>query len=211
MSLDGVIHSPITLTLTYKKEKVTVKSDAIIEEAYKTPLSKERILEQLSKLGNTTFTLDIIRIHFPENGTFPIKELNNLRREAISKLETALVDKTRERKDIHLHKYQSKKHALKGIVLQVNNLCQLEGIDLSEVKEVFVPFYQYKGQNDKYVPYVPFLYDENQFKEFLNSDYYHLCNKIQVNDFGALHQIKDKEIVLGYHMNVNNKFDSYWI
>lgn len=204
MSLDGVIHSPITLTLTYKKEKVTVKSDAIIEEAYKTPLSKERILEQLSKLGNTTFTLDIIRIHFPENGTFPIKELNNLRREAISKLETALVDKTRERKDIPLHKYQSKKHALKGIVLQVNNLCQLEDIDLSEVKEVFVPFYQYKGQNDKYVPYVPFLYDENQFKEFLNSDYYYLCNKIQVNDFGALHQIKDKEIVLGYHMNVNN-------
>lgn len=54
------------------------------------------------------------------------------------------------------------------------------------------------------MPYVPFLYDENQFKEFLNSDYYHLCNKIQVNDFGALHQIKDKEIVLGYHMNVNN-------
>ena len=103
-----------------------------------------------------------------------------------------------------MHKYQSKKHALKGIVLQVNNLCQLEDIDLSKVKEVFVPFYQYKGQNDKYVPYVPFLYDENQFKEFLNSDYYHLCNKIQVNDFGALHQIKDKEIVLGYHMNVNN-------
>lgn len=204
MSLGGVIHSPITLTLTYKKEKVTVKSDAIIEEAYKTPLSKERIIEQLSKLGNTTFTLDKIRIRFPENGTFPIKELNNLRREAISKLETALVDKTRERKDIHLDKYQSKKHSLKEIVLQVNDLCQLEDIDLSEVKEVFIPFYQYKGQNDKYVPYVPFLYDENQFKEFLNSDYYHLCNKIQVNDFGALHQIKDKEIVLGYHMNINN-------
>lgn len=206
MTLGGVVNSPITLTLTYKNEKITVKSHSIIEEAYKTPLTKERIRIQMSKLGNTTFNLDKIHIHFPDNGTFPIKELNSLRREAIQQLEIMLLNKDRKTKDIYLKKRESSTHSLKGIVLQITHLNQIETIDLKEIKEIYVPFDQYKGQNDKFVPYVPFLYDEQKLKEFLMSKYYKSCTKIQVNDFGALHLVKDKEIVLGYHMNVNNHF-----
>ena len=72
------------------------------------------------------------------------------------------------------------------------------------VEQVFVLFYQYQAQCDKYIPYVPFLYDEQDFIEFLNSIYYQKCQSIQVNDFGALNLVSDKNIVLGYHMNITN-------
>ena len=51
---------------------------------------------------------------------------------------------------------------------------------------------------------MPFLYDEQDFIEFLNSIYYQKCQSIQVNDFGALNLVSDKNIVLGYHMNITN-------
>lgn len=44
---------------------------------------------------------------------------------------------------------------------------------------------------------MPFLYDEQDFIEFLNSVYYQKCQSIQVNDFGALNLVNDKNIVLG--------------
>lgn len=33
---------------------------------------------------------------------------------------------------------------------------------------------------------------------------YQKCQSIQVNDFGALNLVNDKNIVLGYHMNITN-------
>ena len=198
MSLDGVIHSPITLTLTYKKEKVTVKSDAIIEEAYKTPLSKERILEQLSKLGNTIFYLEKCSIRFPNDGIVSIKELNNLRRVAIDELEKEMLDMSfRKMNDLEQFNCLSKKR-------EDHKKIAIQQLDLYGVEQVFVPFYQYQVQCDKYIPYVPFLYDEQDFIEFLNSVYYQKCQSIQVNDFGALNLVNDKNIVLGYHMNITN-------
>ena len=44
----------------------------------------------------------------------------------------------------------------------------------------------------------------DQIIEFLNSIYYQKCQSIQVNDFGALNLVSDKNIVLGYHMNITN-------
>ncbi|MFQ9071379.1 MAG: hypothetical protein ACLR43_00335 [Faecalibacillus faecis] len=70
-------------------------------------------------------------------------------------------------------------------------------------EQVFVPFYQYQVQCDKYIPYVPFLYDEQDFIEFLNSVYYQKCQSIQVNDW-CIESVNDKNIVLGYHMNITN-------
>ncbi len=92
----------------------------------------------------------------------------------------------------------------KKIAIQVSDISQLEQLDLHGVEQVFVPFYQYQAQCDKYIPYVPFLYDEQDFIEFLNSVYYQKCQSIQVNDFGALNLVNDKNIVLGYHMNITN-------
>ncbi len=63
-----------------------VFSDALVEEALKTPLSKERIYQQLSKTKDTIFYCESIHINADDNSTMPIKELNAMRRTALSKL-----------------------------------------------------------------------------------------------------------------------------
>lgn len=65
---------------------VKIASEAIVEKAMKTPLSKERILEQLEKLGGTPFYLLSCELDHIGNETLPIKVLNQLRRDAVEAL-----------------------------------------------------------------------------------------------------------------------------
>ena len=206
MKVFGLIGLPLQLTVIYKNKKISVKSDQYIEKAQNVPLTNERIKEQLSKLGNTIFYLEKCSIRFPNDGIISIKELNNLRRVAIDKLEKEMLDMSfRKMNDLEQFNCLSKKREdHKKIAIQVSDISQLEQLDLYGVEQVFVPFYQYQVQCDKYIPYVPFLYDEQDFIEFLNSVYYQKCQSIQVNDFGALNLVNDKNIVLGYHMNITN-------
>ena len=206
MKVFGLIGLPLQLTVIYKNKKISVKSDQCIEKALNVPLTNERIKEQLSKLGNTIFYLEKCSIRFPNDGIVSIKELNNLRRVAIDELEKEMLDMSfRKMNDLEQFNYLSKKREdHKKIAIQVSDISQLEQLDLHGVEQVFVPFYQYQAQCDKYIPYVPFLYDEQDFIEFLNSVYYQKCQSIQVNDFGALNLVNDKNIVLGYHMNITN-------
>lgn len=65
----------------------TVKlSSNIILEATGSGTSKERILEQLTKLGDTPFVVEKCDIDISSSIFVPISKLNELRREAISKL-----------------------------------------------------------------------------------------------------------------------------
>ena len=94
MKVFGLIGLPLQLTVIYKNKKISVKSDQCIEKAQNVPLTNERIKEQLSKLGNTTFYLEKCSIRFPNDGIISIKELNNLRRVAIDELEKEMLDKS---------------------------------------------------------------------------------------------------------------------
>ena len=49
-------------------------------------MSKEHIKNQLAKLGNTIFVAEKINIEFPENAFLSLKEINEMRRQAIDKL-----------------------------------------------------------------------------------------------------------------------------
>ena len=78
--------SPV-LTLNDKSgNSISVKGDKTIEEAIKVALSKEKVISQIGKLGNTTYILDNIDVDIDDNISLPISILNQLRREAIEKL-----------------------------------------------------------------------------------------------------------------------------
>lgn len=59
---------------------------AMGEAARNVPLSKERAMEQISKLGNTPFTLKKFEFDGEDNVTIPVSELNALRRNAVQLL-----------------------------------------------------------------------------------------------------------------------------
>ena len=80
------------MTVIYQDKVINITSNMIIEAASKAPLSSERIKEQLRKLGNTVFKAGNIIVDFPDNGFFSLKEVNQMRRCAIEKLEQSLTN-----------------------------------------------------------------------------------------------------------------------
>ncbi|HHX17741.1 MAG TPA: U32 family peptidase [Clostridium sp.] len=70
-----------------------VKGIKLVQKAINRPLTKERIKDQLEKTGGTAFEFKRIDINLEEGVSLPISEINNLRREAIEKLEDCRKDK----------------------------------------------------------------------------------------------------------------------
>ena len=91
-------NKPISIKLTanclpfYNNISVEYKSDVFPEDSISSPISAERLHSQLSKLGNTPFTLSSFQIELDENLHIPsISAINDLRRNAISMLEERMM------------------------------------------------------------------------------------------------------------------------
>jgi len=66
---------------------VHIHSDYAVEHAVKRPTTKEEIKKQLTKLGNTVFDVFTIDIKTEDGIFIPISQLNDIRNDAISRLE----------------------------------------------------------------------------------------------------------------------------
>lgn len=94
-------NKPISLEITcnnnefiYYKETLKIVSDIIPIKATNSPITSEKIKEQLSKTGNTQFTFENINIELDDNlfvSKFSI--FNELRRLAIEKLQNQIIAK----------------------------------------------------------------------------------------------------------------------
>ncbi len=79
-------HQPMTLTLSDGTSTVTVSGD-IIAPAQKSESTREQVIKQLSKLGNTPFVLgEDIRLVLKDRPFLPTSALNALRRDAVDAL-----------------------------------------------------------------------------------------------------------------------------
>ncbi len=87
MSFEAIIGKKLILTIKDEKHTITAEGN-IAEEAKSSPVTKERIIEQLSKLGSTPFTINKIDINISNNVFINIKELNELRRKTTEELIT---------------------------------------------------------------------------------------------------------------------------
>lgn len=83
---------PMLLTTIYKGKEFTVEA-AIVQKALKRPLDKDRIIESLSKAGDTPFKFtDIVFSEF-EEGFLPVSAINEARRVLINKLESCILNR----------------------------------------------------------------------------------------------------------------------
>jgi len=91
-----------------------VEGEFIAEKALKHPLTEEVITQQLQRLGQTVFTLAKIEIQRESEAGLmvPVSELNNLRRQVISRLEEARLAEFR-RTTLSPQDYRVKVEALK--------------------------------------------------------------------------------------------------
>lgn len=108
-------HSPITMNVSpidsnidlYKGVKISIKSDIIPEIAINNPITKERIIAQLSKTNNTPFEFKNIDIILDGNLHIPsISSLNELRRMALSQVENAIISNKKRVSNTNISKLE---------------------------------------------------------------------------------------------------------
>jgi putative protease len=88
MEVHGRAGEPMTLLLRDEQGHVVeVSSTVTLEVAQKTPLSTERLTQQLGRLGGTPFQLESLTNRLEGEVILPVSELNRLRRDAVIRLE----------------------------------------------------------------------------------------------------------------------------
>ncbi len=188
------------LTIKDKTNTITVTKD-IVKPAINQPITKQNIIDQLSKLGNTAFEVDSLNIDISSNIFINLKDLNNLRREAIALLTTLKEGKPKDNFSLNL-KYPIKKSKLnKKYSILTRNEEQLVVALKHHFDYIYVTdenlYNKYKKYDNVYLR----LNRVNEtYKEYQNE-------KLLCTELGSLLKYSKNNIVrTDYYLNVANDF-----
>ncbi len=181
----------ITDNLNNKVEEI---SEYEIIKANNSPTSKEKISQQISKLGETNYCIDKIEIIGDEGILIPVSVINDLRRKAVSKLDDV-------RSKINIRKGKQK--------LDLTNIDIINEADELKIKvsnnEQYNIAKQYVGDNDIYYngkSNTTYCYPR------ISENKINIANKkVLINE---IHDVdKQKEMTANYYMNCTNVFSVY--
>lgn len=123
-------------------EGIEIISDIVPTKAQSKPLTVDLISTQFNKTGNTPFKIDNLQIELDDDIYLSIKEINELRRIAFSKLEESIISQIpRKAERRELEKFENRKCASKKVSLYILNLKKEHlNINLEEVDRVYFSF-----------------------------------------------------------------------
>jgi len=78
------------VTMVAGNSSVTVEGE-VVQTASKQPITEENVKKQLGKLGESIFKAEHLEVSVGDGAFYPLKAINELRREAVSKLEDAIL------------------------------------------------------------------------------------------------------------------------
>ena len=91
INVNVALNKPLQMEMICDEFKISCESSFLCEKA-NNPLSIERICSQVSKLHDTLFKAEKINVNYDGLAFFIIKDLNELRRVVVSKMEELLID-----------------------------------------------------------------------------------------------------------------------
>ncbi len=92
MFFKAKIGKPMVLKVSSSNKEI-IEYGEMVEKARNAPLSKEQVIKQLEKLGNTCFQKSMIQMDMDRDIFIPVRYLNEIRRKALEKLEKSLKQK----------------------------------------------------------------------------------------------------------------------
>ena len=101
MRADFRVGEPARLTLisTDHALQATVEGEPV-SRALRQPITEENVRRQLGKLGDTAFFAERVEIILDGNAFYPLKALNELRRQAVHMLEELLIRENKQEKNV---------------------------------------------------------------------------------------------------------------
>jgi putative protease len=128
---------PIYLKLTDGINTVEVKSDVVVVEAINKPLRSSDILKQIKKLGNTIYEFNNINVDMSDNIFVNIKDLNEIRREAVNLLNEKRLYKSNYLKKDYL-KNVFDYSVSRNLNVLINNNHQYDEVKKFEINNIYV-------------------------------------------------------------------------
>ena len=151
MEIEIKIGQKPKLVVIYGNNLIEVCVDKVVESSQKISITKDKIVEQLSKLGDTTYELINIHTYIDEGAFLPLSILNQLRRDAISELDSRIGSfyKRIKMDEIEYKKVKSnflkftnqKNIGNKKLTIKVKNIDQFNQLDMNKVDRVYLGFY----------------------------------------------------------------------
>ncbi len=230
-SVTVIIGSPIQLTVwTDTGYKVKVQGK-IVEKAQNQPLTQETLIKQIEKSGNTPFYMNSIKTNIEENAYINIREINEVRRSALTKLEQQIIKSFyRPKKDIsrifnqqRIRKEGSKNNQFTILIQKPEQLeatlqkgisrvyLEVEGFSLQQIKKACMACHKNEIECFIALPMIERLYTEKVFDfsikqlEQIDIDGYLL------RTYGQIEKTKDskKQRILDYTFNIFNGCTTY--
>ncbi len=201
IKVEAKINNKLKVIFTDETNKVEVEGN-IVSSAKTSPISKERIKEQITKLGNTPFCCNDIKIDSDDNIFISIKELNELRRY----LSDSLINKrSSQKKEVIKNKVSFKKlNQTEENFLTCSIKTEEQLITCLDLgfKRIYVDdkilFNKYKDNNAVY-----YKVDRNRFN--LEKE---LLNKNMISEYM---NFSNKNLIGNYSLNVVNIYTVYYL
>ena len=175
-----------------------------VERAVHIPIEEERMMNQVSRLGNTPFECHSVIVHADDNIFIPIKELNELRRTCIDKLiEKREHDRPQPFKKIaYMEKNESipmKKKGSLSLAMSVRNEKQLQVALQERIDSIYVDDYSlYQKYETMDNVYYRTKRTENHYKDLV-------ARNILATELGAVMKYSETaNVVSDYFLNVVN-------
>lgn len=159
--------------------QVTVVGQMPVMQAQNAPITKERIEEQLQKLGDTVYHLQELEIDMDNSIFVPIQELNSIRRKSIAELN----QKRLYHSNYHKEKYHREVPTLeeeKGYAIRIHEEKTYNYIKKSSIKQIYVEdkeLYQKLKQDSRVVLHLPRVMREFEPQE----------GDLLVGELGSIH------------------------
>ena len=206
----------------YKDIKIELKSDILPVPALNSPITKERIISQLCKTGNTPYEFKNINIELDDNLYIPsISCINELRRSCIDELQKQVVYKNCDNKVLPIKLTTDEDHkftAENSICILLNNLnLEYDYETLIGVDKIYIPFKFFLQSKYSEIinkicnKFSTYIYMPIIFKN-TNVDLDTILNKFQINGFiisnishlYLLDKYRNYDLIANYSLNIFN-------
>lgn len=195
--------------------------DRVVEVAKKSGLDRERVIENISKTGDSIFRVKNIDLDLDDNAFLPISAINEIRREATKILENKILEGSIDRFEIENKlenknfERQNKDHRSK-IKVFFNKFKDLENSSLKDIDEIIIRVKDLEKFNKKYKNREVSIYLDKfySYYELENLRKYILKNQnvkgIWVNNLSEYYIFKDDDLEINgdIGLNVFNKVTS---
>ncbi len=193
----------------------TIEADKEVEQAMKVALSEEKVITQISKLGNTSYIINNITVDMDDNVSLPISILNQIRRDAIESLSeerVAIKNRAYKNKEIAYNPKSFVRDDEVKLRAKVKNIEQLKAI--VNYKEIDAIYYEDINTLDE----AKTIANENNMNliysvpRVLRNKDYKILNKldknsnmeVQTGNLGCVSLFKDNGIYIDYYLNSFN-------